>query len=121
MTPIQFVASANHDEARDFYSNTMGFELTDDSPFALEYDTGNGMLRVQKVEQLTPHPFTALGWAVDDIAAARDRLAERGAGFASYDFLEQDERDIWTTPDGAQVCWFRDPDGNTLSLTQFPV
>jgi hypothetical protein len=26
---------------------------------------------------------------------------------------------IWTTPDGTKIAWFKDPDGNLLSLTQF--
>jgi hypothetical protein len=37
----------------------------------------------------------------------------------AYDSLEQDNRGVWTTPSGAQVAWFKDPDGNTLSLTQW--
>ena len=120
MTPILFTASAKHEEAKAFYTEVMGFTLVDDNPFSLAFDAAGTMLRVQKVEALTPHPFTALGWHVEDIAAERDRLAARGAEFVTYEFLEQDERGIWTTPDGAQVCWFRDPDDNTLSLTQFP-
>ncbi|MEE4207485.1 MAG: VOC family protein [Erythrobacter sp.] len=120
MTPILFVASARHEEARSFYTEVMGFALTQDSPFALEFDAAGTMLRVQKVEAFEPHPFTAIGWRVEDIAARRDELAGRGARFVRYEFLEQDERDVWTAPDGAKVCWLTDPDGNLLSLTQFP-
>lgn len=120
MIPILFTASIHHEAARAFYSDVMGFTLTADSPFALEFDAAGTMLRVQKVETLDPHSFTTLGWQVDDIAAERDRLFERGARFEHFEFIEQDERAIWTTPDGAKVCWFKDPDGNTLSLTQFP-
>jgi len=36
-----------------------------------------------------------------------------------YEGLGQDSDGVWATPDGALVAWFRDPDGNTLSLTQF--
>jgi len=120
MTPILFTASVKHSEARAFYTDVMGFELTDDNPFSLAFDAAGTALRVQKVESFEPHPFTAIGWRVDDIVVERDRLAARGAEFVRFEFMEQDERDIWTTPDGAQVCWFRDPDGNTLSLTQWP-
>ena len=119
MTPILFTATTRPDEARRFYTEVMGFTLTDDSPFSLEYDAAGTMLRVQKVQELHPHPFTAVGWKVDDIASERDCLAERGAQFLNFEFMEQDERDIWTTPDGAKVCWFKDPDGNTLSLTEW--
>ena len=120
MTPILFSATTQPEKARDFYSEVLGFTLTDDSPFSLEFDAVGTMLRVQKVQNFTPHPFTQLGWRVDDIVAERDRLAERGAEFLRFEFLEQDDKDIWSTPDGAKVCWFKDPDGNTLSLTQFP-
>lgn len=120
MTPILFVASTKHEEAKAFYTQVMGFTLKDDSPFSLEFDAGGTMLRVQKVAELHPHPFTSIGWQVSDIAAERDQLAERGAIFEHFEFMDQDERDIWTAPDGAKVCWFKDPDGNTLSLSQFP-
>lgn len=120
MTPILFLASARPEEARAFYENVMGFALTEDSPFSLAFDAGGTMLRVQKVEAFDPHPFTATGWQVANIAAKRDELAERGARFVRYEFLDQDERGVWTAPDGAKVCWLTDPDGNLLSLTQFP-
>lgn len=119
MTPILFTASAKHDAARAFYCDVMGFTLTDDNPFSLEFDAAETMLRVQKVQTFEPHPFTAVGWRVEDIAAERDRLAARGAVFLRFEWMEQDDRDIWTAPGGAQVCWFKDPDGNTLSLTQW--
>ena len=120
MKPIQFVASAKHAEALAFYRDVMGFTLVDDNPFSLEFNAVGTMLRVQKVPDFEAYPFTAIGWLVENIAAERDQLAERGAQFLDFPHFEQDERSIWTTPDGAQVCWFRDPDGNTLSLTQFP-
>lgn len=120
MRPILFTASAQHDEALAFYRDTMGLELTEDTSFAFAFDAAGTMLRVQKVESFSPHPFTVIGWEVDDIAAERNRLADRGVSFVTFEFLEQDELAIWTAPDGAQICWFRDPDGNTLSLTQFP-
>ena len=33
--------------------------------------------------------------------------------------MEQDELGVWSAPGGARVAWFKDPDGNVLSLTQF--
>lgn len=120
MTPILFTATTRPDEARMFYEKVMEFRLTDDNPFSLEFDAAGTMLRIQKVEQLQPHAFTQLGWRVPDIAIERERLAARGAAFLHFEGLEQDEDDIWTAPDGAKVCWFKDPDGNTLSLTQWP-
>jgi catechol 2,3-dioxygenase-like lactoylglutathione lyase family enzyme len=118
MTPILFAASGRPADAREFYTQVMGFALVSDSHFALEFNAAGTMLRVQKVESFTPHPFTAIGWLVDDIAVKRAELAGRGAQFERFGFLEQDAADIWTAPDGARVCWFKDPDGNTLSRTE---
>jgi len=120
VTPILFTATTRPGKARAFYSDVLGFALIDDSPFSLEFDACGTMLRVQKVQQFEPHPFTAVGWKVDDIASECDRLTAKGATFLSFDFMEQDERYIWTAPDGARVCWFKDPDGTILSLTQWP-
>ncbi len=116
---IAFVATAKPDAARAFYADVLGLALVEDSPFALVFDAGGTMVRVQKVEALTPHPFTALGWHVDDIGATIAALAARGVVVERYGFLPQDDRGVWTTPDGAQIAWFKDPDGTTLSLTQF--
>ncbi|MDJ0978788.1 MAG: VOC family protein [Erythrobacter sp.] len=119
MTPILFTATTKPDEARDFYTQVMGFALTEDSPFSLSFDACGTMLRVQKVQDFTPLPFTLFGWQVDDIAAKIDELHGRGAVFERFDFMGQDERGVWTAADGAKVAWFKDPDGNTLSLSEF--
>jgi hypothetical protein len=77
------------------------------------------MLRIARVREFQPQPFTVLGWQVKDIAASIRELARRGVRFERYGFFEQDELGIWRAPGGAQIAWFKDPDGNTLSLTQF--
>jgi catechol 2,3-dioxygenase-like lactoylglutathione lyase family enzyme len=115
---MAFVATTRPEQARAFYQGVLGLPLVEDTPFALVFQAGGTNLRVQKAGPFQPHPFTALGWQVPDIAAAVKELAGRGVTFARYDFIPQDELGIWTTPDGARVAWFKDPDGNTLSLTQ---
>ncbi|HEY6289962.1 MAG TPA: hypothetical protein VI455_00145 [Terriglobia bacterium] len=67
-----------------------------------------------------PRSFTILGWDVPDIESAVASLAQRGVSFEKYGFQGQDERGIWASPSGAQVAWFKDPDGNVLGLTEFP-
>lgn len=78
------------------------------------------ILRVSKVQELTPQPFTVLGWEVPDIAETMGQLHRRGVEFERYAYFFQDEVGIWTAPGGAKVAWFKDPDGNLLSLTQNP-
>jgi catechol 2,3-dioxygenase-like lactoylglutathione lyase family enzyme len=116
---MTFVATADGAKAREFYETTLGLTFVEDSPFAIVFDLNGTMLRVQKVETLTPAPYTALGWQVDDIAAQVRDLTSRGVVFERYEWISQDELGIWTTPEGSKVAWFKDPDGNVLSLTQF--
>lgn len=116
---IAFVGTARPEEARAFYSEVLGLRLVSDDPFALVYDANGTTLRVTKADTVDPAPHTVLGWRVDDIAAAVRGLVARGVAFSRYEVLEQDELGIWTAPGGAaRVAWFKDPDGNTLSLTQ---
>ena len=106
--------------ARAFYEDVLGLSLVADEPFALVFDLAGTMLRVTRVDALEPQPFTVLGWRVDDIQSAVRALAERGVRFERFPALEQNGLGIWTSPSGARVAWFEDPDGNTLSLTQQP-
>jgi hypothetical protein len=77
------------------------------------------MIRVQRVGAFEPHPFTTLGWDVPDIRASVAELQGRGIEMMRVAYIEQDEAGIWWTPNGDGIAWFKDPDGNTLSLTQF--
>ncbi|HWO93526.1 MAG TPA: VOC family protein [Dehalococcoidia bacterium] len=103
-----------------FYRDALGLTLSEESEFALVFDASGTMLRVQKVEQFTPQPFTVLGWQVDDVERIVSILVERGIQPERYPGLGQDRFGAWISPDGARTVWFRDPDGNILSLTQFP-
>ena len=116
---IAFVASVHPDQARVFYKDVLGLTLVDDNPFALVFDANGVMLRVQKVESLAPAVHTTLGWHVPDIRLAMAGLLRHGVAFERYAGLPQDDLGIWSSPSGAQIAWFTDPDGNVLSLTQF--
>ena len=116
---IAFVSTADVEQARDFYSETLGLSLVEENPAALVYEAHGTMLRVTPVPDMTPAPYTVLGWAVDDIANLVERLGSRGVVFQRFDGMEQDELGIWRTPGGGLVAWFKDPAGNILSLTQF--
>lgn len=116
---IAFLASANPTRAREFYENVLGLHLTADEPYALVFDANGTMLRIAKVQELAPARHTVLGWRVADIVNEVRRLEGMGVTFERFDGLGQDDVGVWTSPDGAKVAWFKDPDGNTLSLTQF--
>jgi catechol 2,3-dioxygenase-like lactoylglutathione lyase family enzyme len=116
---MAFAATRDAVRARRFYEDVLGLRLISDEPWALVFDANGIMFRVQKVDDFTPQPFTTLGWRVPDLRAAIEALRQHGLRFERYPGFDQDERDIWTAPGGGRVAWFKDPDGNTLSLTQF--
>jgi catechol 2,3-dioxygenase-like lactoylglutathione lyase family enzyme len=116
---ISFAATKNAAAAKDFYENVLGLKLLYDDLFAIAFDANGTMLRIQKVDEHNPAQFTVLGWDVQDINKIVDGLTEKGIAFSRYEGMGQDDRNIWTAPGGAKIAWFKDPDGNTLSLTQF--
>lgn len=119
MDLIAFVSATDLPRAVEFYGSVLGLAHEETTPFAAVFRVGSVMLRVTQVESFSPQPFTVLGWAVPDIRATVTDLAGRDVAFTVYDGMGQDSLGIWTTPNGDQIAWFRDPDGNTLSLTQF--
>lgn len=116
---IAFVPSADLDRARTFYEDVLGFAVEDVSPYACVLRSGEVMLRVTKVEELVPQAFTVLGWKVSDIRGVVTGLVAKGVAFERFDGMDQDADGVWTTPGGDGVAWFKDPDGNVLSLTEF--
>jgi catechol 2,3-dioxygenase-like lactoylglutathione lyase family enzyme len=115
-----FIATTDAAKAKAFYKDVLGLKFVSDDSFALVFDSGGIMLRVARVRELSPAQYTVLGWNVSDIAAAMKELSKRGVVFERYPGLPQDDAGVCTFPGGAKVAWFKDPDGNTLSLAQHP-
>ncbi|MGD1107494.1 MAG: VOC family protein [Terracidiphilus sp.] len=118
---VAFVATKDPVKARAFYKGVLGLRLVEDEqPFALVFDANGTMLRVTVVREHNPAPFTVLGWGVKSIEDTVERLTASGVEFQRYPGInEGDPKGIWTAPGGARVAWFKDPDGNVLSVTQF--
>jgi catechol 2,3-dioxygenase-like lactoylglutathione lyase family enzyme len=116
--PVAFLATTNPARARAFYEDTLGLALVADDEFALVFDLRGTRLRVTRVDRLEPQPFTVLGWHVQDAEASVRMLIARGVTFERYPSLEQDALGIWTAPSGTRVAWFKDPDGNVLSVSE---
>jgi catechol 2,3-dioxygenase-like lactoylglutathione lyase family enzyme len=115
---LGFVPTKNSKAARDFYEEKLGFEFVSEDQFALVVRAGENTVRIAKGANFTPAQYTVLGWEVKDIEAVVGWLAQRGVSFEKYPFVQDQERGIWTTPNGDKVAWFKDPDGNVLSLSQ---
>lgn len=117
---VGFVTTSNPDRARTFYGDTLGFTFKHEDDFALVFDANGTMLRVVKARSFTPAFGTVLGWQVDDIYAAIRELIKSGVRFEQYNlpFMPQDELGVWKASDADRVAWFKDPDGNVLSVSQ---
>jgi catechol 2,3-dioxygenase-like lactoylglutathione lyase family enzyme len=117
---MTFVPVSNADAARGFYRDRLGLKLIAEDGFALAFDVEGVMLRATLIPKFTPQPFTVLGWQVADAHAMAKRLAVGGVALERYGGLEQDEDGLWRAPGGALIGWFKDPDGNVLSIAQLP-
>jgi len=115
---VAFVPVADLGRARSFYENILGLPCVDADRFACVFDCGGTTLRATLVAGFTPAAHTVVGWAVANLPAVVQYLTDRAVNMERYEAVEQDDRGIWTTPAGDQVVWFKDFEGNTLSLTQ---
>ena len=118
---VAFVPTRDPAAAREFYESVLGLPFESEDAFALVFNANGVLLRVVNVAavpEFHPAPFTILGWHVPSVARAAMALGARGVAFEHYEGMGQDALGIWTSPSGARVAWFRDPDGNVLSITE---
>lgn len=115
---VGFVATTDLERAGAFYGGSLGLERLDETPIACVFNANGTVLRVTVVDELVPAPYTVLGWTVNDIEASVRSLQAKGVTFERFSGVDQDDLCVWKTPGGDRVAWFKDPDGNLLSLTQ---
>lgn len=70
------------------------------------------------MRDLSPASYTVLGWSVTDVQSTVRALAANGVALLRFGGVDQDDPGIWVAASGDRVAWFKDPDGNTLSVTQ---
>lgn len=115
---VGFVATEDYDRARAFYEDKLGFQFVSLDQFALVMNTGENTVRIVRVKDFAPAQFTVMGWEVENIEAVVAGLKDRGVVFEDYPFIQNRESLIWSTPNGDKVAWFKDPDGNVLSVSE---
>jgi catechol 2,3-dioxygenase-like lactoylglutathione lyase family enzyme len=115
---IAFVPTKDSGKARSFYEGVLGLRFVSDDGFALVFNANGIMIRVVKTQQFTPVQYTILGWRVKGIEKIVTALLEKGVHFERFGFFQQDDLGIWMAPNGDKVAWFKDPDGNTLSISE---
>jgi len=115
---VAFVPITDGDRARAFYEGVLGLRFVKDDGFAVVFEANGIMVRAAKMKEVAPAQFTILGWQVSDIENVARALRAKGVHFEIFGFFKQDELGIWTAPTGDKVAWFKDPDGNVLSISQ---
>lgn len=115
---VGFVPTSDYEKARSFYEGKLGFQFLSLDQYALVMKVGGHMVRISKIPDFTPRQGTILGWEVENIESAASWLRDRGVTLEKYPFVQDRELGIWTTPTGEKVAWFKDPDGNILSVSQ---
>jgi catechol 2,3-dioxygenase-like lactoylglutathione lyase family enzyme len=118
MNMMGFLLTKDYEKSRAFYEGILGFQFVSQDQFALVVKAGKSTIRIVKVPTFMPLQSTVLGWEVDSIETIVGWLAKRGVVFEKYPFVQDKERGIWSTPDGSKIAWFKDPDGNVLSVSQ---
>jgi catechol 2,3-dioxygenase-like lactoylglutathione lyase family enzyme len=117
LAPVAFIPSTDLDRSRRFYEETLGQAVASQDGFAVVLEVNGLNVRVVKVgEEFHVQPFTVFGWRVADLDAEIRDLTARGIDFIRFEGMDQDDLGAWHSPSGTRIAWFRDPDGNTLSL-----
>jgi catechol 2,3-dioxygenase-like lactoylglutathione lyase family enzyme len=114
------ILTARIEAARAFYEDVLGLQLTAQSDGALVFNVGGCDLRVSPVPEVVPSEHTVIGFAVDDLEAAVHALTRSGVALERFDEMPHDAVGVVVSPDGARVAWARDPDGNIISIVEFP-
>jgi catechol 2,3-dioxygenase-like lactoylglutathione lyase family enzyme len=118
VAPVAFVPSTDLERSREFYEQVLQLPVAYADSFAVVLQAGGTTVRVTNVgPDLHVQPFTVLGWQVTDVHAEIAELTARGVSFLRVPGVEQDEARVWVAPGGTKVAWFKDPDGNTLSVS----
>jgi catechol 2,3-dioxygenase-like lactoylglutathione lyase family enzyme len=105
------------EKARQFYSEILGLEVTENMGLELHIAGGNRIFVYPKSNHI-PATFTILNFPVDDVEQAVDELTARGVTFEKYEEpIKTDEKGIFREG-GPKIAWFKDPAGNILSVLQ---
>jgi len=111
------------DTAKEFYGEKLGVKVNvldeENGLFELQHPNHNTLAYLKP--DLKPSNNTILNFQVDDIDAAVDALTERGVEIERYPEWDQDEKGIMrgiAANQGPDIAWFKDPDGNILSVLQ---
>jgi catechol 2,3-dioxygenase-like lactoylglutathione lyase family enzyme len=116
-TPM--IAVKDLDRARKFYEDTIGLETKDEWGEGLTMESGDTTINVYRSQFAGTNKATALTFQVDDAEEEVSELKKKGVFFEHYDLPGLQSRgDLYVGEGGFKTAWFKDPDGNILSLIE---
>jgi catechol 2,3-dioxygenase-like lactoylglutathione lyase family enzyme len=113
-----YISSTKLSAAKYFYKDKLGLMILSEKESGIELRANGVSLTIQFVKSFTPQKFTVLGWRVKNIAEIVSLLNNNGIHCERYESLQQDYHGIWTSLEGVKQAWFKDPDGNILSISE---
>jgi catechol 2,3-dioxygenase-like lactoylglutathione lyase family enzyme len=118
--PVVFVPSSDPRRAARWYVAKLGMKHVSDDAYASVLRDGAITVRLARVENVEPAPYTILGWEVANLDRVLRALRTKRVKPIRYPGMGQGKDGVWKSPGGARVAWIHDRDGNVLSLTQLP-
>lgn len=116
-TLVAFLATSDSKRTRAFYEGVLGLSFVLEHEHLITFQSGHARVALQKMAApVEPRQGTSMGWTVGDVRASVADLSARGVVFERFPRMSQDEAGIWSPEPGRGVAWFKDPDGNLLSL-----
>lgn len=115
-TPM--IAVTDLDRARRFYEETLGLKTKDEWGAGFTLESGDTLVNIYKSEFAGTNKATALNFDVDDIEEEVGVLKEKGVFFEQYNVPGLEQRGDLYVGEGMKTAWFKDPDGNILSLIE---
>jgi catechol 2,3-dioxygenase-like lactoylglutathione lyase family enzyme len=115
-TPM--IAVKDLDRARKFYEETLGLEADDEWGEGVTLKSGDTLINIYRSEFAGTNKATALTFDVDDIEDEVKDLQGKGIFFEHYDLPGLERQGDLYVAEGMKTAWFKDPDGNILSLIQ---
>jgi catechol 2,3-dioxygenase-like lactoylglutathione lyase family enzyme len=115
------MAVSDLDRARRFYEDQLGLVPGEEDPQGVRYPCaqGSGVFVYLSPENAGQSSATLAGWSVDDLDQTMEELGSRGVVFERYDQpgITTDERGVFDAG-RFRAAWVRDPDGNTIAITE---
>jgi catechol 2,3-dioxygenase-like lactoylglutathione lyase family enzyme len=116
---MAFVGVSDLNAGRAFYEGVLGLRVLSQDDFAVVAQAGGVTIRITQPPAVSAAPYTVLGFEVDDVSGMAAALAATGIAFERYSWFgdAQGPDGVWLAPSGHKVAWFKDPDGNLLSIS----